>query len=113
MKYCNHCKTEKPIFDFVKSKESKSGYRAICKECKNGQSRALKEKIEAKETKSKHALTATQKKYLGATEWKRREREPNEAPGRLYTPTESYVPSKNDFYRNDGHKHLKSRGDRC
>ena len=115
MKYCPSCNTDKPLFDFVRDAQRESGFRNLCKSCKNRQARGGRERVkEVKQEVKKVVLNLTQKKYWGTDGWQRREREPNEAPGQLINKMAGkYVPDKAAFYRNDGNKHIKSRGDRC
>lgn len=46
---CNKCKETKPLTDFVVDKKLKSGYRKICKLCKQKQTRDRKQKIKTLE----------------------------------------------------------------
>lgn len=44
MKKCNKCKNEKPLNQFIKNKQCKSGYAGTCKECQNLYSKKWKQK---------------------------------------------------------------------
>jgi hypothetical protein len=60
-------------------------------------------------------ISYQQKKSCGLLGYQgKRVREPNEAPGQLVSKMEGiYKPDATAFYRNDGHKHLKSKGILC
>lgn len=100
MKTCNKCKCDKRIDEFPRSATSKDGHRAICRACRNEQrlgwkkAKALQDKIQAlQEVAAKdHAV------------------EMNVAAPRTYVTFDPLVPSDRDFYRNDGLKHIPSRG---
>jgi len=59
-------------------------------------------------------LTAKQKRNMGVSSYVKREREPNEALGQQVNKMAGVYSQKDDtFFRNDGHKHLKSLGVLC
>jgi len=59
-------------------------------------------------------LSAYQRKSIGAGKYVKREREPNEALGQQVNKMAGvYSQADSTFYRNDGHKHLKSLGVLC
>lgn len=41
MKTCSKCKQEKPYEEFPKRSEGRSGYRGVCKVCRNSQNKRL------------------------------------------------------------------------
>lgn len=116
MKLCKCCGETKPLHLMVKHSGGgyKDGVRPLCKECKQKQ---VKERIQKIKEVAKTTLipsvqlTATQRNSLGLTGYVKRERLPNEALGpQINKLAGFYEPPKSDYYRNDGLKHIPSRG---
>lgn len=107
---CNHCGKVKPFSELVADTMSKGGYRPLCKPCKNKQQ--SKQRIAAEYRDKQKALQEAAKR-AEQEEKALREREalPFIAKPRTYnTMTSVYVPDTREFYRNNGHKHIPSRG---
>lgn len=86
---CTNCKQTLPLVMFGKDKSRKSGIAARCKPCN---------RLHVKGPKG----------YVKA------ERDPELVPARqINTMQGSYVPAQDTYYRNNGHKHIKSRGYQC
>lgn len=114
LKHCSTCNKDKELFEFVRDSQKPGGFRNICKECKNRQARGGRERSKEVKQVKKEVLNLTQRKYFNPEPWSKRERLPDEAPGQLINKMAGvYQPDKTAFYRNDGHKHLKSRGHQC
>jgi hypothetical protein len=69
MKICNKCKTEKPLTEFHKRKDVKSGLLAVCKNCVNTRVRLFQSKEEGyKNTRKKYLIKykygITQEQFL-------------------------------------------------
>jgi hypothetical protein len=90
MQKCNQC-GETNLNRLVVSSQIKSGYRSICKTCNNAS------KKQARENQRLLALNPPPKPE-------------NAAPPRTHFGTGSYTPDPLAYYRNDGNKHIQSRG---
>ena len=87
MKKCNSCGETKPFDDMCKEKTYPDGYRPLCKAC-----RAIKQQAYRAERP-----TPVEVKHS--------------APARQPLPFKPYIVNDDHyFYRNDGLKHIKSRG---
>lgn len=53
MKACNKCGQTKPLTAFVKDRSLKSGFGAICRECRVSQQKEYNRSYEARETKKR------------------------------------------------------------
>lgn len=94
VKTCSKCGAVKPLADFYR------GF--MCKACRVGSQ--LRRKKERKEEERLKALAEAQA---------RRESDlvsRNIALPRTFTFTETYVPDSNFYQRNNGNKHIQSRG---
>lgn len=115
-KVCTACKQEKGLELFALKKTGAHGRRAQCRACVNLQKvdykKRVKEKVAALQQANK--LNPTQMKSCGLGGWTGpRVREPGEAPGQLISKmTGVYIPA-DQCQRNDGLKHIKSRGVLC
>ena len=86
---CTCCKKTLPLVAFGKDKSRKDGINARCKPCN---------RLHVKGPKG----------YVKA------ERDPELVPPRQVNTMEGrYVPAQDTYYRNDGNKHIKSRGYQC
>ena len=115
LRKCNACGESKPYALMVRCSTSPTGVRPLCKACKQKQVKAKIKKIQsvAKTTLIPQVhLTATQRNSLGLTGYTGpRERLPNEAlPPQINKLAGKYIPDKNHYYRNDGLKHIASKG---
>ena len=83
---CIHCKQTLPLVMFGKDNSRKDGINARCKPC-------------------------TRLHVKGLKGYVKKERDPSLTPPRQINVMQGeYVPVCTTYYRNDGHKHLKSRG---
>lgn len=83
---CTNCKQTLPAVMFGKDKSRRDGVAARCKPCNRLHVKGLKG-------------------------YEKTERDPSLVPPRMINVMEGvYVPECTTYYRNDGHKHLKSRG---
>lgn len=83
---CIACKKTLPVVMFGKDKSRKDGLTPRCKPC--------------------HRLHVK-----GFDQYTKQERDPSlEPPRQINVMQGTYVPPRDTYYRNDGHKHLKSRG---
>lgn len=88
MKKCNVCGETKPFDEMCKEKTYPDGYRPLCKAC-----RVIKQQAYRAERPK------TSAEILNST------------PGRQPSPFKPYIVNEDRyFYRNDGLKHIKSRG---
>ena len=98
---CSCCKQDKPIELFNKDSHRPSGYRPHCKECKNAKqrdSKAIRRQRDREAALVHAAIEAERRKSM------------NIAAPRTYVSTETWVPEERAYYRNDGNRHIKSRG---
>jgi len=115
LRKCTTCGESKPYPLMVKCKTSPTGVRPLCKECKQKQVKAQIKKLQgvAKTTLIPQVqLTATQRNSLGLSGYMGpRERLPNEAlPPQVNKMEGHYEPDNRVYFRNDGLKHIQSRG---
>jgi hypothetical protein len=87
---CNQCGETNPN-RLVVSSQIKSGYRSICKTCNNDSKRKARENMRLR------ALNPPP-------------RAPDVVGPRDYVPDGNYVPDPLAYYRNNGNKHIQSRG---
>lgn len=96
---CSKCKQDKPVHRFAVNSSSKTGRRSECKECQQAgwskEDRRMKDKQAALD---QIARAEEIRKVL------------NIAGPRNYVTTEVWIPRDNSYYRNDGNKHIQSRG---
>lgn len=87
---CCDCQKTLPEHMFGKDKSRKSGFNPRCKPCN---------RLHIK----------------GYCKFDKKERDPTLVPPRQINVMKggTYVPSRGEFYRNDGNKHIKSRGYQC
>ena len=86
---CCGCQKTLPEHMFGKDKSRKSGFAARCKPCN---------RLHVK----------------GLTGYAKTERDPLLVPPRQFNVMQgTYTPARGEFYRNDGNKHIKSRGYQC
>jgi Recombination endonuclease VII len=67
MKWCPDCGTVLPLADFVRTRQSKTGYSAYCKPCHNKRSKASKEKMGGSRTyhlTRRYGITAEEADFL-------------------------------------------------
>jgi len=97
-RHCNYCNEDKPLRLMVVSPASKAGCRPICKACKNLQQREARKRYIAE-------AAAQTKQEL-------EERKADLVPARtfVYDRTTYLVPDTNVYYRNNGNKHIPSKG---
>lgn len=124
MKVCLNCKQTKPFTEMVKDTRKPDGLGSLCKVCRNARQKIQRDSKE-KSTEQRLAkkptqiiastkLTASQRHAIGAGQYVKREREANEATGQLINKMAGkYTEKDSTFYRNDGHKHIKSLGVLC
>lgn len=102
MKTCIKCGESKHESEFPKSQHNPLGTRNECKVCKA--QIGLNRKWARREEERQKALA----------EAKNRSDEAKIAKGialpRNFVSTDSYVPDANFYYRNNGNKHIQSRG---
>lgn len=83
---CAGCKKTLPLVMFGIDKSQKDGINIRCKPCKRLHVKGIPQYVKA-------------------------ERHPDAAPPRQINVMEGhYVPACDTYYRNDGHKHIRSRG---
>lgn len=87
---CCGCQKTLPEHVFGKDKSRKSGFNPRCKPCN---------RLHIK----------------GYSQFVKEERDPSLTPPRQINVMKggTYVPSRGEYYRNDGNKHIKSRGYQC
>lgn len=86
---CTCCKKTLPLVAFGKDKSRKDGINARCKHC-------------------------IRLHVKGPKGYAEKELDPTLTPPRqINTMQGSYVPAQDTYYRNNGHKHIKSRGYQC
>lgn len=96
-KKCATCGKVKSIDNFCVASYDRTKYRPDCKVCK-----AAKQRVQRKNAKLRDALIAKQTIA--------KPKAPDVVPPRTFTTTEVWVPRDRTFYRNDGLKHIQSRG---
>lgn len=85
-RHCCACNQTLPVALFGKDKSTKDGLNIRCKPCQRLRVKGIPQYVKA-------------------------ERHPDAAPPRqINVMTGHYVPACDTYYRNDGHKHIKSRG---
>lgn len=110
---CNVCGKEKPLGDLVVDSHTRNKYRPLCKMCKNKQQRKQREARERRE--KQRQLEEAAQRLIAQDE---REAITNAQEGdtliaspRTYNKMNTvYVPDTRMFYRNNGNKHIPSRG---
>lgn len=95
MKKCNKCGAEKPLSDFHR------GY--VCKACR-ALSQLNRKKARREEDRQKALHEA---KTRSSVEWKVAQ---GIALPRTFSYSDNYVPESNFYQRNNGNKHIQSRG---
>jgi hypothetical protein len=90
MPKCNKCGETDPN-KMATWNSHKSGYRTICKACANAGKKAARARLKEE---SKRPVP----------------RNPQAAGPRDYVPQGNYVPDPLAYYRNNGNKHIQSRG---
>ena len=96
---CNVCKQTKLLTLFVRCNKSASGYRPLCNACKSIQNAAHRAKRSAKVVQEVQASRAA------------REANPDIVPPRTFVPADTaWVPQDFGYVRNNGNKHIQSRG---
>lgn len=109
---CRRChRPDLKTTDMVQDKSSVRGHKTLCKVCKQADKVAPRP-LEKLALKMSQALTPSQRKSIGVGVYTARIREPNEATGVLIIPSGTYrTPPQHQ--RNDGLKHIPSRGVQC
>ena len=99
MKKCNTCGETKAIEDFPLTQGKR---RAQCKLCRVAMQRKRKaERVAELKAIAEAEAAARKEAYLNRE---------NVALPRTFTFTETYVPDSNFYQRNNGNKHIQSRG---
>lgn len=95
-KICHHCKEPiKPEYRIYDDPNNKLNYRGVCKTCKN--ILQIKQRENRKQRDADEAAAAT--------------RNESTVPPRQHIGVGTYLTAdERTFYRNDGLKHIKSRG---
>lgn len=102
VKKCSRCGLEKPLTEFIQRSNVKSGYGAMCKPCKNDAQVAQR----ASSMERERLQAIEDAKALNAEDLVAR----GVCLPRTFVFTETYVPDNRVYYRNDGNKHIQSRG---
>lgn len=100
MKTCIKCGQQKADTEFPKSQHCATKVRGECKACRAEAGAALKRQRRAEE-RERARLEAEARKQVVNT---------NVAGPRNFVTTEVWVPTDRTFYRNNGLKHIQSRG---
>ena len=99
---CNKCKVTKPFAEMVPRAgggKNKNGVRPLCKVCRTAQH--VISRLRARE----QAVAEAQEKA------ETRRSDPRMTPPRTYnTSTTPWVPQDTTYYRNNGNKHVPSKG---
>lgn len=96
---CKKCGETKALTLFVPSRNAAIGYRSLCKACKNVQQLA---------TRQRRAAEAVARVQATRVE---READPTITPPRNYVGhTGKWVPPAEGYVRNNGNKHIPSKG---
>ena len=96
---CKSCGATKLISMFVRCTKSASGYRPLCNACKSIQNAAHRAKRSAKVVQEVQASRAA------------REANPDIVPPRTFVPASTaWVPQDAGYVRNNGNKHIPSKG---
>lgn len=110
---CNVCGKEKPLHDLVKDANLKHRYRPLCKKCKNNQqvnqrkARERREKQRQLEEAAQRLIAQDEREAITNAQ----EGDTLIALPRTYNKMSTvYVPDTRMFYRNNGNKHIPSRG---
>lgn len=96
-RYCTCCKKHLPNYEFGRSAATKDGIQNRCYSCNREAFYKNKDKVRSQ--------------VLAELELKRKMQE--HIPILNSTSREPYNPKTNTFYRNEGHKHILSRGTPC
>jgi 5-methylcytosine-specific restriction endonuclease McrA len=66
LKRCFHCKAEKPLAEFVKSRRSKDGHATLCRPCNREKSAAFRRDHPEKMAASRNAYNASNREIIAA-----------------------------------------------
>ena len=107
MRTCNRCGKTKPLHEFVTDPKYKHGHRPFCRVCKSKEQ--AKQRVAARlRDKQKALLEAAARQEADS---KAQKGESLIVPPRTYTNMAvPYVPDTQVYYRNNGNKHIPSRG---
>lgn len=96
---CKSCGATKLISMFVRCTKSVTGYRQLCTACKSKQNAAHRAKRAASVVQAVQETRAA------------READKNVTPPRTFVPANTaWVPQDIGYVRNNGNKHIQSRG---